>query len=401
MGKLTAYQIQHAKKPGLHGDGGGLYLQVKASGAKSWIFRYRVEGKLRNHGLGSTSLLSLAEAREKALACRKLRLEGIDPIEAKKQARIEAQLEAARAMSFRDCAETYIEAHKAGWKSNKHADQWRRTLESYVYPVFGELPVADVNVALVMRAIEPIWAEKSETASRTRGRIEMVLDWAKVRGYRQGENPALWKGNLSHLLPARSKVQKVQHHPALPYAELPAFWQKLTAQLGMGAQALRFAILTAARSGEVRGATWSEIDFEQATWTIPDERMKAGKEHRVPLSPPAVALLRELYDTRRGELVFPGARGGRPLSDMSLTAVLRRMERGDVKVHGFRSTFRDWTADCTNAMREVAEAALAHTLNNKVEAAYRRSDLFEKRQELMAEWASYCTGVNGRDILKA
>lgn len=391
MGKLTALQVTRTKDRGLHGDGGGLYLQITKTGGKSWIFRYRVNGRLRCHGLGSASTLSLAEARDAALRCRKLRLEGIDPIEAKKQQRAAARLDAAKSISFADCAESYIEAHRAGWKSDKHAKQWTATMSTYVNPIFGKLPVADIDVGLVMRAIEPIWTTKPETAGRTRGRIEAILDWAKVRGYRTGENPAQWRGNLSHLLPARNKMARVVHHAALPHAEIAAFWVHLSKQSGTAAMALRLAILTAARTSEVLEATWDEMDLEQAIWTIPAERMKAGNEHRTPLSLQAVALLKTLYEQRTGDFVFPGMKAGRPLSNMAMLKVLERMKRRDLTTHGFRSTFRDWTADCTETPREVAEAALAHTLSDKVEAAYRRSDLFYKRRTLMADWATYCT----------
>jgi len=387
MPKLTALQVSKLKNRGLYGDGDGLYLQITAKGSKSWLFRYRVDGKLRHHGLGSVKTLSLAEARESARDCRKLRLQGIDPIDYKKQQRAVEKLEAAKAISFQDCAETYIESHKCGWKSEKHADQWTSTLMTYVYPAFGDVPVADVDVTLVLKAIQPIWTDKNETASRVRGRIEAVLDYAKVCGYREGENPAFWKGNLSHLLPARSKVRQEKHHAALPHKDMKAFWKDLSKQAGTGAQALRFTILTAARTGEVLNATWDEIDLDNAVWTIPAERMKASKEHRVPLSPPASAILKVLCKERTGEFVFPGAKKDRPLSNMSLTAVLKRMGRTEITTHGFRSTFRDWAAECTDKPREVAEAALAHALESKVEAAYRRSDLFEKRRFLMEDWA--------------
>ncbi len=391
MGKLTALQVTRATKRGLLGDGGGLYLQITASGSKSWIFRFRVNGKLRNHGLGSVNTLSLVEARNKALECRKMRLNGIDPIEAKKQQRAAVRLDEAKAITFADAAESYIESHRAGWKNAKHAGQWTATLTTYAYPVFGDLPVADIDVGLVLKAIEPIWTTKSVTADRVRGRIEAVLDYAKVRGYRTGENPACWRGNLAHTLPAKAKIAKVQHHAALPHSEMPAFWKKLAKQSGIGAQALRFAILTAARTGEVIGALWNEIDLEQAVWTIPAERMKAEKEHRVPLTQPALTILDEMQKQRAGDYIFPGLKAGHPLSNMSLLAVLKRMGRHDLTVHGFRSTFRDWAAECTDTPREVAEAALAHALSNKVEAAYRRSDLFDKRRTLMVDWAGYCT----------
>ncbi len=391
MPKLTALQVSRATKRGLIGDGGGLYLKITPTSTKSWVFRYRVGKKLRYHGLGSADTLSLAEAREKALACRKMRLEGIDPIEAKKQQRIAARLEAAKSISFEDCARKYIAAHKAGWSNPKHAWQWESTLSNYAFPEIGDLPVASVDREAVLKILEPIWKTKTETASRLRGRIEAILDWAKVWGYREGENPARWKGNLSYALPAKSKIAKVEHLPALPYAEIGTFWQALSKQTGTAANALRLTILTAARTGEVLGAEWPEFDLEQAVWTIPADRMKAGKEHRVPLSPEAVVVLEEAHKQRTGDIVFPGMKQGRPLSNMAMLKVLERMGRDNLTVHGFRSTFRDWAAERSEAPREVAEAALAHTLADKVEAAYRRSDLFEKRRALMDEWAQFCT----------
>ncbi|MBF0379836.1 MAG: integrase arm-type DNA-binding domain-containing protein [Magnetococcales bacterium] len=390
MGKLTKAIVERRNKKGLLSDGDGLYLQITATGCKSWIFRFRDKSQHRYHGLGPIHTLSLAEAREAARECRKLRLEGLDPIEEKKRRQSEAKLKAAKTISFSQCAEAYIESHRSGWKNAKHAKQWGATLSTYVYPVFGELPVAEVNVGLIMRAIEPIWTSKPETAGRVRGRIEAVLDWAKVRGYRTGENPAQWKGNLSHLLPARSKISKVNHHAALPHAEMAIFWKSLSQQKGTAAQALRFAILTATRTSETLEATWEELDMEKCVWTIPAERMKGGKEHRVPLSPATIAILKDMERQKTGDYIFPGMKSGRPLSNMTLLAVLKRMKRPDLTTHGFRSTFRDWAAECTDTPREVAEAALAHTLSDNVEAAYRRSDLFDKRQKLMEEWADYC-----------
>lgn len=290
----------------MYGDGGGLWLQVSGAGAKSWIFRFTLNGRSREMGLGSFSTFTLAEAREKALACRKLCAEGIDPIQARQVQRGEARLEAAKAMTFRECALAYIESHKAGWRNARHASQWPTTLEGYVYPVFGDLPVQAVDTGLVMKAIEPIWATKSETASRLRGRIESVLDWATTRGYRRGENPARWKGHLQNLLPKRSKVQRVAHHAALPYSEMASFMVELRSREVVVARALEFTILTAARTGEVMGARWVEMDLSAAMWTIPAERMKGGREHRVPLSAAAVDLLKVLPGPSAGEFVFPG-----------------------------------------------------------------------------------------------
>jgi len=314
---------------------------------------------------------------------------GSDPLQERERIAAERRAEAARAITFKQSAELYIEAHRAGWKNAKHAAQWGSTLATYAYPTIGALPVAAVDVALVHKVLEPIWTKKPETASRLRGRIESILDWATTRGYRTGENPARWRGHLENLFPARSKVRQVQHHAALPYPELPAFMAKLEQQPGEGARALRFAIFTATRTAEVIGAKWPEIDLKARVWTIPAERMKAKREHRVPLSAPAVALLEEIG---RGEgFVFPGASKGKPLSNMAMLATLRRMGRADLTAHGFRSSFRDWAAEQTGFPSEVAEAALAHVVGDKVEAAYRRGDLFEKRKTMMEAWARYCT----------
>jgi integrase len=388
--KLSALTVSRAKTRGYLGDGGGLYLQVSASGAKSWVFRFKDHGRLREMGLGSVHAIGLAEARKRATACRQMRLDGTDPIAVKKAGKLKAKLEAARAMTFRQCAEAYIEAHKAGWQNAKHAAQWSSTLKTYAYPVFGALPVQAVDVGLIAKVLEPIWKTKTETASRLRGRIERVLDWAAVRGYRQGDNPARWRGHLDQLLPARSRVQKVQHHAALPYAEIGQFMADLRKQESTSALALEFLILTATRTAEVIGATWSEVDLDAAVWTIPPERMKAKKEHRVPLSKQALTMLKRLYKHRAGEFVFMGAKPGKPLSNVALLKLVERLGRSDLTVHGFRSTFRDWCAERTNLPREVAEHALAHSLPDKVEAAYRRGDLFEKRRDLMGAWARYC-----------
>jgi integrase len=334
--------------------------------------------------------ISLAEAREAATECRRLRFQGIDPIEARKAERQQARLEAAKGMTFRACAERYIETHKAGWRNPKHALQWASTLASYAYPVFGDLPVKAIDVGLVMKAVEPIWATKTETASRLRGRIESVLDWAAARGYRHGDNPARWRGHLDKLLPKREKVQRVQHHAALAYDEMGVFMEALRSQGGMAAKALEFCILTATRTSETINARWDEIDLTAKLWTIPAGRIKAGKEHRIPLSAPALMLLRQLAGTRSGEFVFPGGKAGKPLSNVALLALLKRMGCDDLTVHGFRSAFRDWAAERTHFPREVAEMALAHAIGDKVEAAYRRGDLFEKRRKLMQEWARFC-----------
>lgn len=389
VGRLSARTVETRKKPGYYSDGGGLYLKVSGGAGRSWVFRYRVAGKLREMGLGSEHTISLADARQAAAECRKLRLRGSDPIEVRRQERTQAKLGAA-SMTFRQCAERYIAAHQAGWRNAKHTSQWRNTLATYAFPVFGDLPVQAIDVGLVMKVVEPLWPTKTETASRLRGRIENVLDWALARGYRQGDNPARWRGHLDNLLPRRSRVQKVEHHAALSYDEVGAFIEVLQRQEGVAAMALEFCILTATRTSETIGARWQEVDLGEAVWMIPADRIKAGKEHRVPLSKPAVAILQKLAVARSSDFVFPGGKPGRPLSNMALLALLRRMERPDLTVHGFRSAFRDWAAERTNFPREVCEMALAHTIGDKVEAAYRRGDLFSKRRQLMEAWARYC-----------
>jgi integrase len=400
LGKLSAVALRKIDKAGLYPDGGGLYLQVTKGGARTWVYRFMLHGRAREMGLGPLHIVGLAEAREKARECRRLRHEGIDPIEARKARQAEQRLAEATAMTFQECAERYIEAHRAGWKNPKHAKQWRSTLETYVYPVFGSLPVQAIDVGLVMKALQPIWQAKPETASRVRGRIEAVLDWAKALGYRNGENPAQWRGHLDNLLPARSKVRKVEHHPALPYTDMGEFLADLHQQDGVGARALEFLILTATRTGEVIGARWEEFDLVAKMWTMPAERMKAGKEHRVPLSERALAIVEEMKAERVNNhpFVFPGGRQGRPLSNMAMLKLLGRMDRGDLTAHGFRSSFRDWAAECTHFPAEVVEMALAHTVGDKVEAAYRRGDLFQKRRDLMEAWARYCETRPGDNI---
>jgi integrase len=391
IGKLTALTVDRAKRRGYYGDGGGLYLQVSASGAKSWVFRYKESGQQHEMGLGPVHTIGLAEAREKARDCRRVRLDGFDPIEARKATRAQARLDAAKAMTFKECAERYIASHKAGWRNPKHSAQWPSTLATYVYPVFGDLPAQAIDVGLVMKAVEPIWATKPETASRVRGRIESVLDWAAARGFRQGENPARWRGHLEKLLPKKTKVRRVGHHAALPFAEIGTFMAELRKQEGVAARAFEFGILTAARTGEVIGAQWAEIDLEARLWTLPAERMKAGREHRVPLSEPALAILTAMREVREGGFVFPGGRARQPLSNMAFLMLLRRMGRGDLTAHGFRSTFSDWCSERTNFPAEVREMALAHIVNDKVEAAYRRGDLFQKRRQLMDAWTRFCS----------
>jgi integrase len=387
---LTARRVQTQRDPGLFGDGGGLYLQVAPSGAKTWIFRFQLAGRRRDMGLGSANLFSLAEVRGRAFHARRLVADGIDPIEQRAAAKVTAKTNAIRGITFRECAERYIAAHRLEWRNPKYAAQWPSTLESYAFPHFGALAVSTIDTGSVLQALEPIWTKKPETAARVRGRVEAILDWAAAREYRSPENPARWRGHLDKLLPKRSKIAFVGHHPALRYTEIVGFMTDLRQQEGIAARALEFAILTVARTGEVVAARWVEVDMGAGIWTIPAERMKAGREHRVPLPAAAFTILERMASIRLSEWIFPGAKEGKPLSNMALLMTLRRMERVDLTVHGFRSTFRDWAAERTGFPAEVAEMALAHRVGDKVEAAYRRGDLFEKRRLLAEAWANYC-----------
>jgi len=388
---LTALEVRRlAGVVGQHavGDPPGLVLRV-AGGAASWVLRLMVRGKRHELGLGGYPGVPLAEARAQAKALRAEVARGGDPVAARHQARIER-----RKPTFAACCEAFLIDNSIQWRNAKHRDQWTNTLRQYCEP-FASRRIDLVNTDDVLAVLRPIWASKTETAVRLRGRIERVLDWAKARGLRDGDNPARWRGHLDAILPAPGKVRTVEHHAALPWRELPSFMAALRQQQGVAARALELVILTACRSGEVRGATWGEIDLERALWVIPANRMKAGREHRVPLSDAAVRLLEAQPRTAGADVVFPG-RGGGALSDMSLTAVLRRMGRGDLTVHGFRSSFRNWAAEATNYPREVCEQALAHKLPDAVEAAYLRSDFLDKRRALMEEWAAFCaSGVKG------
>jgi integrase len=394
-GRLTALVVERAKKkPGMHADGGGLYLQVTPNGA-SWVYRFMLNGRAREMGLGPLALYGLQEARGKALDARRLRHAGVDPIEARNAERARVRLEEAKTITFKECADSYIKAHRAGWRNAKHAGQWEATIGTYADPIIGALPVQMIDTGLVMKVIEPIWTAKPETASRLRGRIESILDWAKVRGYRDGENPSRWRGHLDKLLPARTKVRKVEHHAALPYDELPNFITALQAHEGVAARALEFLILCASRTGEAIGARWNEIKLGEKVWVVPAARMKAEKEHRVPLSDRALQILADMKVDACNEadaFIFPGGKHGKPLSNMAFLMLLRRMKRDDLTAHGFRSSFRDWAAERTNYPNEVVEMAMAHTISSKVERAYRRGDLFERRRRLMADWATFALG---------
>lgn len=391
LNRLKAIEIDRLPV-GFYCDGGGLYLTVKPSGARSWIFRFYAGGRLRDMGLGPTHTVSLQAARKKALEARQARLDGVDPIERRRRSKAQAEADAARATTFGACVKSYIEAHRAGWSNERHAAQWQATIDAYAAPRLGKEPVAAISTNMVLEALQPIWAAKPETASRVRGRIEAILDWAKVRGLRDGENPARWLGHLDHLLPARAKVAKVKHHAALPWGEVPAFIARLAEIEVQSALALHFLILTAARTGEVLGATWGEVDLDGAVWSIPAERMKMRRAHRVPLSAAALEVLHTVAPLRRDDAspLFLGQQPGKPLSNMAMLTLLRREKRDDVTPHGFRSAFRDWVAETTDFAREVVEQALAHEIGSKVEAAYRRGDLLGKREALMAQWGAYC-----------
>ena len=389
LNRLTAVQVMRAKKRGVYSDGGGLYLQITRTLTKSWLFRYMRNGVPHGMGLGPIHTVSLAEARIKAQDVRRMLLDGIDPLEAKKAKRQAERRERLKSLPFRDCANQYIDAHRKSWKNEKHAAQWGSTIETYANAIIGNLMVTEIDTDEMMRVLEPIWAEKTETATRLRGRIESILAWATVRGYRAGLNPARWKGHLDHLLPKPSRLRKTNHHAALPYAEAAAFMQSLLRQEGAAAQALRLVILTASRTNEVIAARKSEFDLPAKIWTIPAERMKAGREHRVPLSPAAVALVKPLVDTGASAFLFPATKENQHLSNMAMLQLLKRMKREDLTVHGFRSTFKDWARETTDYAREVSEAALAHIIGDQTEAAYARGDLFTKRASLMQDWADY------------
>lgn len=423
MASLTALKAQRAKYPEgrkgpvLLSDGSGLSLQIMPSGSKSWVLRFMLNGKARMMGLGSFGNqgdgVSLAVARELAAAARAQVKQGVDPLDARQAERAAKAETVARSKTFEEAAKECITAQEAGWQNAKHRAQWTSTLTTYAYPIIGKLPVGDVDADGIERVLKPIWIEKNETASRLRGRIEAVLDYAKAKGWRSGDNPARWKESLKHRLANISRIRRTKHHPALPWQKLPAFMAALREMDSVSAKALQFVILNANRSGEGRGARWSEIDLDSAVWTIPAIRMKGKKrEHRIPLSKAAIEILNAMKPLKRGpeSLVFPSVRKASALSDMALSELLRGMNEVDegqtppwvtqdgkpIVVHGFRSTFRDWCEEATSTPHAVCEAALAHVVSNKVEAAYRRTDLFDKRRLLMHEWAELCAGTNLR-----
>jgi integrase len=367
-----------------------LYLQVSTGGARSWIYRFTLNGRTRDMGLGSLVTFTLAEARQAALEARKLHTAGIDPIEARKAQRVQKRAKDVRVVTFREEAEAYVSAHRSGWKNAKHAEQWHSTLETYVYPTIGNIAVADVDTGMIVKILEPIWSKKTETANRVRGRVERILSRAASRGHRSGENPARWRSHLENVLPARSRVAPVRHHAALPYSEIGRFIQQLRLQTGVAARALEFTILCATRTTETIAAEWDEINLAEKVWTIPAHRMKAKREHRIPLSQRAVEILENLNRAPNGRLVFTRPGDQAHLSNGAMLALLDRMGRDDITTHGFRSTFKDWASEQTSFAPEVSEMALAHAVPGKVEAAYRRGDMFEKRRRLMDKWADYC-----------
>jgi integrase len=387
---LSAAKIKNLKVAGDYLDGRGLYLQVRSESSKSWLLKYSLEKRAREMGLGPAADIPLATAREIRDRHRALLKQGIDPLEHKQAEKAGKALERAKAITFKDACTRYIASNRAGWKNIKHAAQWEATLKAYAYPIIGALPVQAIDTALVMAVLDPIWSTKPETASRVRGRIESVIGAAKARGEFKGENPATWKGHLDKLLPKTSKVRKVENHAALPYADLPAFMMDLRQREGIAAAAMEFLILTAARTGEVLGATWDEFDLRKSVWTLPGERMKNGKTHEVPLSPAAIVVLERMSKLTNGEHFFFGQSSGRPLSNMALLVLLRRMKRTDITSHGFRSTFRDWAAE-RGYQDPVAEAALAHSVPDAVIAAYKRTTFFELRKTMMNDWAAFAS----------
>jgi integrase len=393
--RMTTLAVAALKKPGLHHVGDGLYQRITPQGGRTWVFRYMHQRRPHSMGLGS---VTLADARAKVFAARALLNDNQEPLAKARATRLAKAAELASTTTFKQAATEFIDGHKSGWKNAKHAAQWTATLEAYVYPFFGNVSVANIDAPMVIKVLKPIWSTKNETARRLRGRIEAVLDWAKVHEMRSGENPARWRGGLQHALPARPRSSLVKHHPALPYGEIADFIAALRAEEGTAARCLEFTILTAARTGEAIGARWEEINLKAATWTIPELRIKARREHRVPLSPAALALLKTQAKIRQGDFVFAGRRPGRGLSNTTMAALLKRMKRGDITVHGFRSTFKNWCSEQTNFPNEVSEMALAHAIGDKVEAAYRRGDLLDKRVQLMREWAGFLRSLPQRNV---
>jgi integrase len=397
--RLNALRVSRPQKPGYLADGGGLYLQSTAAGATSWIYRFMLSTRRREMGLGPYPAVSLAAARKAAADARSLVKAGRDPIDVRNAERARKRLDKAKGTTFDEAAEQFIASNEAAWRSATHRSQWRISLATYASPIIGGMPVENIGVSEITRILKPLWQDKVETAARLRGRIERVLDWARVHGLRAGENPARWRGHLDKLLPPVAKVHKVKHFTAVPIDEVAAIYTRLCESKAMSAVALRFAILTAARAGETTGLRWSEIDMNARVWTVPADRIKAGRDHRVPLSDEAMNILWTMREVATGSLAFPGWVNGRPLALKSLRRVLKTAGGGSATVHGFRSTFRDWASERTNYSRDVAEMALAHAIGDKVEAAYRRGDLFERRKTMMQDWASFICLVPSEKVV--
>ena len=388
INKLSDRGVKAEKEQGRYADGNGLYLQVSKSGSKSWLYRFMLDGKAREMGLGSIAILPLTEARKKALDCKKLLREGVDPIMERHKRLAMEKADNQEIPSFKKCTKEYLKAHSAGW-SKRHADTWIKSIKLYAYSTLGSMPINTIERSHIIRVLDPIWREKTETANKLRGRIERVLDWATVQDYRKGDNPARWQGYLDKLLPKPSDIHKVKHFAALPYQKINGFMDKLRQREATSALALRLIILTATRSGEVRNAVWSEFDLEKGNWTIPAERMKAEKEHIIPLCPEAISIIKDLPHLAGNNYLFTSPKSGKALSDVVFKKLMERMGITDITTHGFRSTFRDWAAEQTDFPREVIENALAHQLKDKAEAAYFRSNLLDKRRELMNKWGDY------------
>jgi integrase len=399
INRLSPSRVRTVKRKGMYNDGLGLYLRVtegRHGPTKSWLFRYGTDGRERYCGLGALHTIGLAEARQKAKECRQIILDGGDPIAARKARRSEQRLAAAKALTFEECARAYVHDHAPTWRGTKSGAQWQQSLSDYVFPIIGKLLVRDIDTAAVLRVLEPIWKTKPETASRVRGRIQAILAWAAVRGYRASENPARWDDHLKQALPSRSKLAPVNHLPALPYSEITSFLTELARDTSIAARALEFGILCAVRTKEILGAQWNEINLDECVWTIPAERTKANREHRVPLSGRAIKILVEMQRLRGGAFVFPGGQSlQRSIGPNALREVIGRLSY-KVTVHGFRATFRTWLAEKTSFQREVGEAALGHAIGDQVEASYQRGDLFEKRRHLMESWAQFCAGTKGK-----
>ncbi len=389
INKLTDRSVKAQKKQGRYADGNGLYLQVSKSGSKSWLFRYMLDGRARQMGLGSVGTKTLSEAREDSLTYKRLLKEGIDPIQDRNNRIAKTKAANKDILTFKESTEEYLKAHSAAWKSVRHGEIWHSSVKRYAYPELGTMPISSIERSHIMRVLKPIWVKKTETAKKLRGRLEAILDWATVQDYRKGENPARWRGHLDKLLPKPSEVHTVQHFAALPYSEINNFMNKLREREALSALALRLISLTATRSGAVRGAKWSEFDLKNAIWTIPAERMKARKEHVIPLCNEALSIVLSLPHLAGSEYLFTGTRSGKPISDVVFKKLMERMKTTGITTHGFRSTFRDWAAEQTSFPREVIESALAHQLKDKTEAAYFRSNLLDKRRELMDKWGDY------------